>query len=599
MPQNRSGNAVWWENLYTEGDLVKMLVILAFVAVSLMITACALDTRAEQYCPLIYCIPIILISLWFPRQGLKVTSILVAGFLMIHLYFFMAGSSIDIISLGLYSSIFFWMIAATSLFTKNTNLAVSRYKRLIEEADDARFLCDGSTLRILAANRRCAEIFGYAPYELLGVPPEILWADGAEIQRFADAMCREGYIGNLEQTFLTRGGELHAVLLSCRSLPPENIYECSVVDIGQFRSERDQLLKSNGRLQSLIHQSHDIIFMQDTEGRFLHFYWVRAEENGIDPSTVVGKTMDFLLPPDAAERHALQFAQVLETRRTTCYDLTCEFNGSSCVLSVTLSPMLNGNGDPTGVVGTARDTTDMKQQKMVCMQLEWEIDQWKEFITTAAHELRTPLQPIIGYLRLMLDDPGYYGLNDETRRILTLCLESSGHERAVVDKMLELSLLAMEHVELHISDIALRSLVDTVVLDGGYSQQAEVLNEIPETLRIRGDADRLYQVLETLISNAVKYNRPPKNVWIRYTESNQNHYIMVIDNGIGIPHDVQGSIFRPFYIGDAAQLNRECGRLGLGLSIAKKYIRMHGGEITVTSDVGVGSTFTIRISKEV
>ncbi len=599
MPKNRSGNAVWWENLYTEGDLVKMLVIVAFVVVSLMITVCALDTGAEQCCPLIYCIPIILISLWFPRQGLKVTSILVAGFLIIHLYFFMTGVSIDIFSLGLYSSIFLWMIAATSLFTKNVNFAVSRYKRLIEEADDARFLCDGSTLRILAANRRCAEIFGYAPYELLGVPPEALWADKAEIQRFADAMRREGYVGNLEQTFLTGSGDLHAVLLSCRSLPPENIYECSVVDIGQLRSERDRLLKSNGRLRSLIHQSHDIIFMQDAEGRLLHFYWSRAEESGIDPSAVVGKSADSFLPSDAAEQHALQFARVMETQRTICYDLTCGFNGAPRVLSVTLGPMFGGNGDLIGAVGTARDVTELKQQKMVCMQLEWEIDQWKEFITTAAHELRTPLQPIIGYLRLMLDDPGYYGLSDEACRILTLCLQSSGHERAVVDKMLEFSLLAMEHVELHISDIALRSLVDAVVLDGKYGDQADISNEIPERLHIRGDPDRLYQVLETLISNAVKYNRPPKNVWIRYTESNQNHYIMVIDNGIGIPHDVLGSIFRPFYIGDAAQLNRECGRLGLGLSIAKKYIRMHGGEITVTSDVGVGSTFTIRISKEV
>ncbi|MDN7025188.1 PAS domain-containing sensor histidine kinase [Methanoculleus sp. FWC-SCC1] len=599
MPENRSTHLVLWENLYSEGDLVKMVVILALVLVSLMVTVCALGNHVEQYYPLVYCLPIVLISLWFPRQGLKVTSVLVAGFLLIHLHYFTIGSSVDLISLGLYSSLFFWMLGATSLFTKNTHLAVSRYKRLIEEADDARFLCDTGTLRILAVNRRCAEIFGCEPYELLGVPPETLWADAAELQRFADAMRREGYVGNLEQTFLTRSGDFHAVLLSCRSLPPDTLYECSVVDIGQFRSERDQLLKSNGRLQSLIHQSHDLIFMQDADGRFLHFYWVRAEENGIDPAVIVGKRMDALLPSDAAERHALQLAEVIETRRATTYDLTCDFNGSSHVFSVTLSPMLGGGGNLIGIVGVARDVTEVKQQKMVCMQLEWEIDHWKEFLTTAAHELRTPLQPIIGYLRLMLDDPDYYGLNEEACRILALCLESSGHERAVVDKMLDLSLLAMEHVELHIADVDLRALIDTVVLDGGYDQQAEIANEVPENLYIRGDSDRMYQVLGSLISNAVKYNSPPKNVWIRYTESNQNHYIMVTDNGIGIPYEVLGSIFRPFYVGDATQLNRECGRLGLGLSIAKKYVQMHGGEITVASDVGAGSTFTIRISKEV
>ncbi|RXE57216.1 histidine kinase [Methanoculleus taiwanensis] len=599
MPKTQYCRSVWLENLYTEGDLVRMVAILAFVAVSLMITAYALGTQTAPFYPLIYCIPIILISLWFPRQGIKVTALLVAGFLLINLYFSMGGTPVDPVSSVLYASIFFWMLGATSLFTRNVNLAVSRYRKLIEDADDARFLCDAGTLRILAVNQRCAEIFGYEPYELIGVPPETLWGDEAERSSFAEAMGREGYVANLEQTFISKGGEANEVLLSGRTLLPDNILECSLVNIGHLRNERDLLLRSNGRLQRLIYQSHDLIFMQDLHGRFVHFYWLLAAENGIDPSAMIGKTVDALLPPEAAEHHCSRLCEVVETRATISYELTCGINGSARVLSMTLGPMSGSDGGLVGVVGTARDITETKQQKLACMQLEWEIDQWKEFITTAAHELRTPLQPIIGYLRLMLDDPEYYALNDEACRLLGLCLESSSHECEVVDKMLELSLLAMEHVELQISDVAARPLIESVIADGGYDRDAVIENEVPEGLHIRGDRDRLHQVLESLISNAVKYNKPPRKVWIRYTGSNQNHYIMVIDNGIGIPADVMDSIFRPFYIGDGSQLNRECGRLGLGLSIAKKYIRMHGGDISVTSDLGAGSTFTVRISKEV
>jgi signal transduction histidine kinase len=114
-----------------------------------------------------------------------------------------------------------------------------------------------------------------------------------------------------------------------------------------------------------------------------------------------------------------------------------------------------------------------------------------------------------------------------------------------------------------------------------------------------GDAGRLAVALESLISNAVRYNDPPKEVWIRYRESPENHYIMVCDNGRGIPKEKIRSIFDPFYIGDACDQDKKGGGVGLSLSIANRYVRLHGGEITVASQVGEGSTFTIRIPKEV
>jgi signal transduction histidine kinase len=157
----------------------------------------------------------------------------------------------------------------------------------------------------------------------------------------------------------------------------------------------------------------------------------------------------------------------------------------------------------------------------------------------------------------------------------------------------------MDCVDLTVQDIHLRQLVDSVVSSGGYDRKAQIYNEIPDTVCICGDLDRLYLLMECLVSNAIKYNEPPEKVWIRYAGSNENHYIMVCDNGIGIPAETIGSIFRPFYIGNAEKQNSKGGRTGLGLSIANKYALLHGGEITVTSAVGEGSTFTIRIPREV
>jgi signal transduction histidine kinase len=124
--------------------------------------------------------------------------------------------------------------------------------------------------------------------------------------------------------------------------------------------------------------------------------------------------------------------------------------------------------------------------------------------------------------------------------------------------------------------------------------------DIPEDLIITADRDRLYGVLDSILSNAVNYSRPPRIIHISYRPGagGTTHTISVQDNGIGIPTDKCASIFEPFQLADAAKLSRKYDRLGLSLSIAKKIIQMHGGDITVESTVNVGSTFTVHIPRE-
>ena len=587
------------ENLFNETDIVKMIVILSFSAISLMFTAIGLESGIYPLFPLLCCIPILFVVLWFPGNALRVTTLLVVGFALIHIRYMALGVMIDPVIPGIYVIAFFWFFGAISLLSQHSHLAVSRYSALIENAHDAKFLCEPDTLRLLCASDRLAEILGYAPHELVGIPVEKFWADGAGKTRFIEEMQKEGYIGNMEITLLTRNGDAHAVLLSCRALIPENLFECTVVDTGSLRNERDDLLQSNGRLMRLIHQSNDIFFMQDTAGRILHFSWMRAPEYGISPDDLIGLGADALLPGDLAAQHTKWIQEVVSTGKTTQYNLDLEIAGDRHTFSITIAPMYGGDGDLIGVMGSARDTSEMRRQRLACKQMAWEINQWQEFVTTISHELRTPLQPLIGYLQMIIDNPGYYELTPEVESHLTACLACARQEEVIVDRMVRLSLLEMDRIKVDMREISLHRLVDSVISEGGYDQEARTSNDILEDVRIWGDPELLYQVVESLVSNAVKYNEPPKEVRIHYTESNRNHYIMVCDNGIGIPRDALESIFDPFYVGGADKLNRKGGQMGLGLAIANKYIQLHGGEITVTSVVNDGSTFTIRIPREV
>ena len=597
MRLNRSPMSCFRQDVFTGTDIVKMIVVVSFSAVSLMLTAAA-PMNAQLFCPLIYCIPILLSALWFPRQAFRATALLVAGFVIVRAHLSALGFAIDPVMTGLHTMIFFWVFGATTLFSQAAHLAASRCRRIVEDTRDARFLCDPETLRVVCASRKCADMLGYAPRELIGIPAEAFWADDSGKARFIEEMKREGYVGNVEMTFYAHNGDARRVLLSCRLLRSENLFECTVVDTGRLLGENNELIRSNGRLMELIRQTNDIFFMQDAAGCILHFSWVRAPEYGISPEEIVGKGVDALLPADLAAQNMERIRKAIEEQKNACYDLDLEIAGARHTFSVTIAPYNGVDGAFTGIVGSARDTTEVRRQRLACRQLSWEVEQWKGLITRLSHELRTPLQPLVGYLQMIVEDPGYYGLTKKTEETLKTCLGCADQEQAVVERVVELSLLTMDYVDLTVQDVPLRDLVDAVVSEGEYERSARICNEIPDNVHILGDPDRLSMAVAGLVSNAVKYNEPPEDVWVRYTRSNENHYIMVRDNGIGIPEDIIESIFEPFYIGDARQ-DRKGGSTGLGLSIANKYVLLHGGDITVTSEVGEGSTFTIRIPREV
>ncbi len=587
------------EDHFSGTDLVRMIVIVSFSAVSLMLTASA-PANTHLIPPLVYCIPILLVAIWFPRQGLRVTALLVAGFVLIRAYLSVLGFGIDPVLTGLHAMLFLWVFGATVLFTPSSRgLAASRCRQILADTRDAKFLCDPANLRLLCASRRCADILGYAPPDLIGIPAERLWADKAGKGRFVEEMRREGYIGSMETEFRGRDGDARPVLLSCRALVPENLFECTVVDAGSLQGGDAELVLSNERLLQLIQQSNDIFFVQDITGRILHFSWLRAPEYGISPGDLIGQGAEFLLPGDLAARHMAWVRKVVEEQKSIHYDLDLEVRGVLHTFSVMIAPYHGADGGLIGVTGSARDTTEIRRQRLASRQMACEVEQWEGLVTALSHELRTPLQPLIGYLQMVAEDPGYYGLSGETEKLLLTCLACAKQEQAVVERMVELSLLTRDRVDLTLRDVPLRDLVGSVISDGGYEHEAEICNGIPETASVCGDRDRLHLAVDSLVSNAVKYNEPPKKVWIRYAESNQNHYIMVCDNGIGIPADIIASIFGPFSIGSIGQPTRNGCHTGLALPSANRYIRLHGGEITVTSVVGEGSTFTIRIPKEV
>jgi len=223
---------------------------------------------------------------------------------------------------------------------------------------------------------------------------------------------------------------------------------------------------------------------------------------------------------------------------------------------------------------------------------------WRQdFVTTAAHELRTPLQPVLGYLHLLIEDRERYGINDEAGRILKICLDNVHRERVIVNRMLELSLLDSGKVACALERVYLRDLVCEVLAHHGIESLAEARIDIPDESCIMVNREHFFLVLESLLLNAVRYNEPPRVVEIAYREDDEHQSVIVRDNGIGIEPEKLQAIFKPFYLTDEEDLSRDYDRMGLGLPIAERYVHLNGGTITVESEIGQGSTFTVLLRK--
>ncbi len=220
-------------------------------------------------------------------------------------------------------------------------------------------------------------------------------------------------------------------------------------------------------------------------------------------------------------------------------------------------------------------------------------------ISTVAHELRTPLQPIMGYLNLLTQDPTTYGVTEETRAILDRCARSVDRESQIINQMLELSVLDAGKIPVTYAAVNVSDLLNSIIDTGGYVAKADLTVIVPPDATMQADEAKLSVVIDSMLSNAVNYSKPPRKIRVAYQFSNMDrmHKISIQDNGVGITNSQLDEIFDPFTPSGNGSAGRKA-RTGLSLSIAKKYVQMHGGYISVDSIVNLGSTFTIHIPEK-
>jgi two-component system phosphate regulon sensor histidine kinase PhoR len=250
-----------------------------------------------------------------------------------------------------------------------------------------------------------------------------------------------------------------------------------------------------------------------------------------------------------------------------------------------LAARFPSEGERSGTVTVFHDTTEL-------MRLE---EVRRDFVANASHELRTPLAAIRGFAETLLESASLSP--EEQKNYLEVIHRHAQRLSSLVEDLLELSTIESRTLRLEIAPVDVARTAENLIADSGLRLEER---RIAAALRSDGlplalaDARALDQVLGNLLDNALKYTEPGGSIEIGVEERFGRVRVTVADSGIGIPPEDTSRIFERFYRVDRAR-SRALGGTGLGLSIVKHLVQAMGGEISVKSQLGRGSTFTFTL----
>ncbi len=396
----------------------------------------------------------------------------------------------------------------------------------------------------------------------------------------------------------SRERTLGAVALYSRARLPANAtlrnsLEAIGTTLGEF-GERMELARHGARLAAIVRSSHDAILSYDRDCRITE--WLLGAERlyGFSAKEMLGEPLERLIPAErreaaraVAERtFAGELVEPFETVRLTRA-------GELVQTSVTSSPIRDGDGNIVGVSSIERDIGRLKRTERRLLEADQQKD---EFLAMLGHELRNPLASIRTAVELLDPDGAEDGEMRRTRAILE---RQSAHMARLLDGLLDVSRIVQGKIELARDGVDLSGVCREVIEDSAARSRGAGLTltgRLPEAaVRVHGDRVRLVQVVDNLLSNAIRYTREGGEIELTLAREGERAVLTIRDTGIGIDAALLPHVFDIFRQ-SRRSLDRTDGGLGLGLSLVRSIVELHGGTVTAASDgEDRGSAFTVAL----
>lgn len=366
----------------------------------------------------------------------------------------------------------------------------------------------------------------------------------------------------------------------------------------QAEVERQQRL-----YEAIISSTPDLVYIWDLDKRFTFANAALLEMWGRSLEDSVGKSLlEIGYEPWHAEMHEREIDHIIATKEPVRGEVA--FPHATLgrrIYDYILVPVIGAGGEVEAVAGTTRDVTDRKraeEELLEAKQLAEAASHAKsQFLATMSHELRTPLTGVIGFAAL-IESEVLGPMTPRQQEALSRIKASSWYLVSIIDEILTLARAeaGRERVRWEEADVAEIAREVVQVLEPQADAQGLALRaeRLEEPLRVWTDPGKVRQILLNLAGNAVKYtDRGGVTLWLD-RDGADGFVIHVTDTGPGIAEGDLERIFEPFTQADGSH-TRPIGGTGLGLAISRKLARLLGGDISLRSEVGAGSTFSLRL----
>ncbi len=478
--------------------------------------------------------------------------------------------------------------------------AETRYHTLFEESPDGVVLVDVANSRWADFNEMAFQQLGYTKDEFarLFISDFEAKESPEEMQRHIAKLLAEG-ADTFETIHRTKNGEIRNVQVMAKTIRLEGkpFIHAIFRDITDQKKNAYQLQESEDRFRRLFEESPVGIFVYRADGPC-----VMANEA---VAQMIGATREQVLLQNFRETESWRRAGLLDVAikaldelRTNRYEVAMLTTfGKQLNLDCEFTPIKID--DQPHLLVIFNDVTHLRQAEIKMKEAKEAAENAtkikSEFLSSMSHEVRTPLNAIIGFTRLALDTELNLKQTDYLQKILTSSMSLLNIINDILDfSKIEANRLKIENINIMLEETLENAMSLFVVKaeEKGLTLSCEVDRDVPAI--VKGDPYRLGQVFNNIIGNAIKFTEKGEiHLKVQMVERSENSCVLrftVKDTGIGLSSKQINMLFTPFQQADGS-ISRKYGGTGLGLTISKKLVNLMGGEISVYSELGKGSTF--------